>query len=179
LTCFACEQEPTQQCPRCGRPYCDDHGEDVCDACLNPASGLPSFTLYRGSLLVLLVGVVLAIVLLIQPPGGEGNAPQAGTIITTPTALVQVNTTPGAGTTPGANTTPGTSGTARPNATATTAPSTGSGTYTVVSGDSLSSICERVKPASMSVNECVEQVRSLNSISGDNISVGQALKIPQ
>ncbi|HEX5368981.1 MAG TPA: hypothetical protein VFY10_06150, partial [Dehalococcoidia bacterium] len=56
MTCFACEREPTQQCPRCGRPYCNEHGEDVCDACLEPASGLPSFTLYRGSLLALLIG---------------------------------------------------------------------------------------------------------------------------
>ena len=78
MTCFACESEPTQQCPRCGRPYCDEHGEDVCDACLEPASGLPSFTLYRGSLLALLVGTVLAVWLLIlQPPGGETNAASA------------------------------------------------------------------------------------------------------
>ena len=178
LTCFACEQEPTQQCPRCGRPYCDDHGEDVCDACLNPASGLPSFTLYRGSLLALLVGTALAVWLLIQPPGGEGNAPQAGTIIT-PTAQVQINTTPLAGTTPAANGTAAANPTARPNATATSAPSGGTGTYTVVSGDSLSSICTKVKPASMTLTDCVDQVKSLNGLSGDNISAGQTLKIPQ
>ncbi|HLG10910.1 MAG TPA: LysM peptidoglycan-binding domain-containing protein [Dehalococcoidia bacterium] len=179
LTCFACEQEPTQQCPRCGRPYCDDHGEDVCDACLNPSSGLPSFTLYRGSLLALLGMTVLALILLIQPPGGEGNAPQAGTIIT-PTPQVQVQTTPPAGSTQPANGTPGANPTARPGATATAAPSGGSGTYTVVSGDSLSSICSRVKPASMSVNDCVEQVVSLNSLSdAGSISAGQVLKIPQ
>ncbi|HEY7466642.1 MAG TPA: LysM peptidoglycan-binding domain-containing protein [Dehalococcoidia bacterium] len=178
LTCFACEQEPTQQCPRCGRPYCDDHGEDVCDACLNPASGLPSFTLYRGSLLALLVGTALAVWLLIQPPGGESNAPQAGTIIT-PTPQVQVNATQPAGTAqPG--TTPGGNATARPNTTPTTAPSGGSGTYTVVSGDSLSSICTRVKPASMSVPDCVESIVSLNSLSSaESISPGQTLKIPQ
>jgi hypothetical protein len=179
LTCFACEQEPTQQCPRCGRPYCDDHGEDVCDACLNPASGLPSFTLYRGSLLALLVGTALAVWLLIQPPGGESNAPQAGTIIT-PTPQVQVNATQPAGTSPaGATGTPAANATSRPNATATSAPSGGSGTYTVVSGDSLSSICTRVKPASMSVNDCVDQVKSLNGLTTDNISAGQTLKIPQ
>jgi nucleoid-associated protein YgaU len=183
LTCFACEQEPTQQCPRCGRPYCDDHGEDVCDACLNPASGLPSFTLYRGSLLALLVGTALAVWLLIQPPGGESNAPQAGTVITTPTPQVQVQQTP-AGGTPGAtttaNSTPGANQTARPNATAPTAPSGGSGTYTVVSGDTLSSICSRVKPASMSVSDCVDRIVSLNNLSSaDDISVGDTLTIPQ
>jgi LysM repeat protein len=175
LTCFACEQEPTQQCPRCGRPYCDDHGEDVCDACLNPASGLPSFTLYRGSLLALLVGTALAVWLLIQPPGGESNAPQAGTIIT-PTPQVQVNATQPAGTAqPG--TTPGAANpTARPNTTPTAAPSSGSGTYTVVSGDTLGGICARLKPGDA---ECVEQIRTLNGLTGDTISVGQTLKIPQ
>jgi LysM repeat protein len=180
LTCFACEQDPTQQCPRCGRPYCDDHGEDVCDACLNPASGLPSFTLYRGSLLALLVGVLVAVWLLVQPPGGgESNAPQTGTIIT-PTPQVQVQTTPPAGTTPGATGgTPQGNATPRPNATATPSTSGGGGsTYTVVAGDTLSSICERVKPATMSVTDCVDQLRSLNSLSGDSISIGQTLRTP-
>src|SRR3972149_3611207 len=81
LTCFACEREPTQQCPRCGRPYCDDHGEELCDACLEPASGVPSFTLYRGSLLALLVGTALAVYLLIQPSSGDegsGFPPRGG-----------------------------------------------------------------------------------------------------
>ncbi len=179
LTCFACEQEPTQQCPRCGRPYCDDHGEDVCDACLNPASGLPSFTLYRGSLLALLVGTALAVWLLIQPPGGEGNAPQAGTIIT-PTSQVQVQTTPPPGGTQTANGTPGANPTRAPGGTSTPTSSGSTGTYTVVANDNLSSICQRVKPASMSVPDCVDEIVALNSLSdAGNISAGQTLKIPQ
>jgi Tfp pilus assembly protein FimV len=127
----------------------------------------------------LLFGVGLAVWLLIQPPGGEGNAPQASTLIT-PTAAVQVQTTPQAGT-PGASGTAAPNQTARPNATATTAPSGGgNGTYTVVAGDSLSSICSRVKPASMSVNECVENIVSLNSLANaDDISVGDTLRTPQ
>lgn len=181
MTCFACEQEPTQQCPRCGRPYCNDHGEDVCDVCLQPASGLPSFTLYRGSLLALLVGTVVALIVLVQPPGSGGDAPQAGVVIT-PTAPVGVSVetpapggttqpggTPAAGTTPaaGATATPGSGG-------------SGSGTYTVVAGDSLSSICERVKPTSMSVSDCVDQVVSINNLSSaDDISVGDTLTVPQ
>ena len=82
MTCFACEQEPTQQCPRCGRPYCDDHGEDVCDACLEPSSGLPSFTLYRGSLLALLIGTALAVWLILQPPGETASSAVAPQVIT-------------------------------------------------------------------------------------------------
>src|SRR3989304_5678982 len=98
LTCFACEREPTQQCPRCGRPYCDEHGEELCDACLEPASGVPSFTLYRGSLLAL--------------PGRGGEAGNQPAVITatstagrqTPTATQAPNQTtmPAGTTTPGA-----------------------------------------------------------------------------
>jgi Tfp pilus assembly protein FimV len=152
----------------------------VCDACLHPSSGLPSFTLYRGSLYTLVIAVVLAVILLIQPPGGEGNAPQAGTIIT-PTPQVQVNTTPQAGNTQTAtNNTPAPGTTTQPNATATTAPAAGSGTYTVVSGDTLSSICERVKPATMSVPDCVDRIVSQNNLSSANdISVGDTLTTPR
>jgi LysM repeat protein len=186
MTCFACEQEPTQQCPRCGRPYCDDHGEDVCDACLEPASGLPSFTLYRGSLLVLLIGTVLAVWLILQPPGNNTNAALGPLLVTQTPVPTQgaVVTTPGAQQTPdpqqtqGAQQTPAATAT-RATGTATPAGGGGSGTYTVVAGDTLSSICEKVKPASMSNSDCVDRIRTLNSLSGDNISIGQTLKTPQ
>src|SRR3989304_1243951 len=87
MTCFACEREPTQQCPRCGRPFCEDHGEELCDACLEPAGGVPSFTLYRGSLLALLIGTVLAVWLLIQPSGSEGEGGIQPVVITPTTTL--------------------------------------------------------------------------------------------
>jgi nucleoid-associated protein YgaU len=182
MTCFACEQDPTQQCPRCGRPYCDDHGEDVCDACLNPASGLPSFTLYRGSLFALLIGTVIALILLVQPPGGESNAPQASTVIT-PTAPAAAGGTPAPGTTTRAANTPAPGTTQSPAPTQT--PSSGgggggTGTYTVVSGDTLSTICERVRPATMSVSECVDRIVSLNSLADANdISIGDVLTTPR
>src|SRR6185503_9730522 len=198
MTCFACEREPTRQCPRCGRPYCDEHGEDVCDACLNPGSGVPSFTLYRGSLLALLIGTAVAVWLIVQPSGGETSGNQAlRPQLVTPTAVARAigatpgtppaltgaqptspatgSATPGAGaaTTPGAPTgtpragTPGPSTTpgGTPAAGTTPAPAAGTGTYTVVSGDTLSSICNQVKPASMSVSECVDRVVTLNRLS--------------
>lgn len=194
LTCFACEQEPTQQCPRCGRPYCNDHGEDVCDVCLQPSSGLPSFTLYRGSLLALLIGTALAVWLLVQPPGSKSSAP--GPLVLSPTPLAARQTTPSpqttqaaatqpAGATPqatqsaGASPPPGATPTPRPTGTPASG-SGGTGRYTVASGDTLSSICERVKPASMTVPECVDRVVALNSLSDPNdISVGQELIVPR
>ncbi len=188
MTCFACENEPSQQCGRCGRPYCEEHGEEFCAVCLEPSSGVPSFTLYRGSLLALLVAVALAVWLLVQPSsatqetslrpivvtatapaGGRTGSPQAQ-----PTAT-------GAAATTG---TPAATGTTRPAGTGTpqasgTPGATGSSEYVVVSGDSLSAICEKIqRPASMTVPDCVDQIRKLNGLSGDAISVGDKLKVP-
>lgn len=198
MTCFACEQEPTQQCPRCGRPYCDDHGEELCDICLSPSSGLPSFTLYRGLLLALLVGTALAVWLLVQPTNSEGDGLRP--IVITPTsAVVQGQATPGgatppAGTTPATGTTPvaGTTGTPgtpttagsltpRPSGTPGT-PVTGTpgavgGTYTVAAGDTLGGICANQRPALASV-DCVARIRTLNNITGDVISIGDRLILP-
>jgi len=176
MTCFACENAPTQQCPRCGRPYCDEHGEDVCDSCLQPASGLPSFTVYRGSLLALLIGTALAVWLLIQPPGGESNAPQSGTIIT-PTPEVAETPVPDGtlilGVSPVAGETPG------PDVTSTPTGPVGTGTYTVQAGDSLSGICAEVAP-SLDSEECIAQIVEANGLpDAATISVGQELVVPQ
>lgn len=158
---------------------------------------MPSFTLYRGSLLALLFGTLLAVFLLVQPTDSDEDArpqvvpTQAAAGNPTQPAGNQTpapqNTTPQAGGTPAANTTPATSptgaatrpaGTVTPGAANTPAPG-GGATYTVVSGDTLSSICERLRPASMTVSECVDQVVSLNQLSSaGSISIGQTLRIP-
>ena len=187
VTCFACDQDPTLQCPRCGRPYCEQHGEEFCDICLEPASGLPSFTLYRGSLLALLVGTVLAIVLILQPPGGETTA--FTPVVVSPTAPADSNQTPQAGQTPqgqqtpGAQTTPRTTttpgaGTTPPAGTTPAAPA-GTGTHTVQTGDTLSAICA-TRPASMSLQECVDRIVQLNNLSSANdVRPGQTLTVPR
>jgi LysM repeat protein len=199
MTCYACDREPAQQCSRCGRPYCEDHGEDFCGVCLQPSSGVPSFTLYRGSLLALLVGTALAVWLIVQPTGGQTES-ALRPVVVTPTASSSAGrlTTPGPLTTPGAVTTPGagttvptaagtpaggaTQAASTPRPTGTTAPSGTAtpGDYTVVSGDSLSAICEKItKPAGMTVPDCVDQIVKTNNLTSPNdISVGQKLKVP-
>ena len=194
LKCFACEREPTQQCPRCGRPYCDEHGEDFCNVCLEPSSGVPSFTLYRGSLVALLLGALLAIWLILQPSSESSGS---ALIVVTPTRAPAGNalTTPGATTgspqpaqsspQPG-TTVAATSAATRPAGTTTPAtgtPSTGgvTGEYVVVPGDTLSAICsDKIRrPASQSVTDCVTQIKTLNGLTSDNLEVGQRLKVPQ
>jgi LysM repeat protein len=194
MTCYACDNEPTQQCPRCGRPYCDEHGEDFCGVCLEPASGVPSFNLYRGSLLALIVGAVLALWLIIQPTGSESSSSPKVVVLTATSAAGAVRPAPAVSTTPASpNATPaattsavGTSFAGVPTARAGTpgagATSAAPGSYVVVSGDTLTSICDSKirKSAGMANADCVDQIKSLNGLSStDSISVGQTLKVPQ
>jgi LysM repeat protein len=190
LTCYACEREPAAQCARCGRPYCEEHGEDFCNVCLDPSSGVPSVNLSRGSLLALVVGAGLAIWLILQPGGDDSVSALRPVEATRTTAPAGALTTPAVpGTTPGAGSPQATQAAGTPAATspagvtATPRPSPGAnaGVYVVQAGDSLSAICEsRIRrPASMTVPDCVEQIRVLNGLTSDNISVGQELRVPQ
>ena len=192
VTCFACDNEPTRQCSRCGRPYCDDHGSELCDACLEPSSGVPSFSLYRGSLLALLIGTALSVWLLVQPTSSEGDGIRP-VVLTPTTTAARSNTTPGpeqtqpAGattprpqTTPGAQTTqpPAITGTPRPSTTPATGstPAAGANTYTVVSGDTLSGICAARRP---NIADCVQQVMTLNGITdATSVGIGDVLRLP-
>jgi hypothetical protein len=68
MKCYACDNDAAYECRRCGRVYCSDHGDELCAECLRPAGAVPSYFLYRGSLLALLVGSAVALWLLLKPP---------------------------------------------------------------------------------------------------------------
>ena len=195
VTCFSCENEPTQQCSRCGRPYCDDHGEELCDICMQPGSGVPSFNLYRGSMLALLVGTVLTVWFLLQPSSGSGDTAGAPLLVT-PTSTTAQNqptqepgaTQPPATQQPGTTATPAatatapaataTTGTGTPAATATpTTAAGGGGTYTVAPGDTIFGICLSERP-SMDPIECVDEIKTLNSLPSDDLATGDTLRLP-
>lgn len=74
MDCYVCQKKAARRCPRCGNAYCRNHGEDLCADCLNPVNAVPSGTFFRASLLILLVGSVLALWLLIRPPGLPGES---------------------------------------------------------------------------------------------------------
>jgi LysM repeat protein len=106
------------------------------------------------------------------------TAPSGTSSLTTPAAgSPQPQATTGAAATvpAGATARPGTTATAVASGTTTT------GVYVVVGGDTLSLICsDKIRrPASLTVSDCVDQIKSLNSLTSDNISVGQQLKVPQ
>src|SRR3990170_3751945 len=76
MVCSFCTAPATSQCRRCAKLYCDAHGDaTLCDACLDPASAVPSAAIYRGSLLALLIGTALAIWLLVRPPESASVEP--------------------------------------------------------------------------------------------------------
>src|SRR5258708_15088245 len=126
MDCYSCDQYAINACKRCAKPYCSDHGNATyCSQCLQPASALPSFNLYRGALMVMLIGTALAVVLILRPPGEtRGAAPVVvGKSAPTPTASGGSPSSTVAARTP--ETTPSPSSTESPEAktTGTTTPS--------------------------------------------------------
>ena len=186
MSCYACDKEASRRCPRCGKPYCDEHGDDLCAACQDPASAVPSSAVFRGSLLALLVAAILALWLLIQPPGLPGGEPGEEAVLplptVTPAALATTPPSASPSVTPSA--TPTRTGTATPGASATptVAPSpTPSPTpepppfteYEVQAGDTLTAIAQ-------SFGTTVEELVRINGLESETviISVGQKLLVP-
>src|SRR3990172_4538659 len=93
MECYACANQATRQCRRCARIYCELHGGDLCAECLSPASALPSFNLYRGSLLALLIATAVALWLIVRPPG-SGDGREVVITQVTPTSIVREDRTP-------------------------------------------------------------------------------------
>jgi LysM repeat protein len=202
MSCYACGRDAIQRCPRCAKPYCNKHGGELCAACQDPSSAIPSGAVFRGALLVLLVASVLALWLLIRPPGAsdEESGAQAGqpTVTRTPTATAttgasvtptgtpggtpSVSPTPGGtpgvsptpGGTPGISPTPG----GTPAATLTAAPSPTPAPspfieYTVQQNDSLSSIAQQF-------GTTADELARINNITDPHtLDIGQKLQVPR
>jgi len=177
MDCYACEQPAVVACKRCAKPYCEDHGnEQYCSECLHPASALPSFNLYRGALLTMLVGTALAVFLLVRPPGEtKGAVPVVvGRSTPTPTAEGGGDAGTRAAGTPAVTSTP--ARTATPEA----SPTPSFVAYIVQEGDSLFSIAEANLPAGDELTAYVEAIANLNNIDVDNpvLTVGDTILLP-
>jgi hypothetical protein len=177
MECYACDQPAVIACKRCARPYCEDHGnQQYCSDCLHPASALPSFNLYRGALLTMLVGTALAVFLLVRPPGDTTGAVPVVVGRSSPTPTVAGG---GEGETPAPQTPRSTStpaGTPPPPPSPTSDPYI---RYTVVEGDNLYSIAEANLPPGDDLAAYVEAIANLNGISVDAVlSVGDTILLP-
>jgi hypothetical protein len=181
MKCYACDKDAVNECRRCGRLYCSDHGDELCAECLRPASALPSYALYRGSLLALLIGTAVALWLLLKPPEKASESipsvimPTAAATATawpspmTPTTAIPLTGTP-------AGTSATTSATT-PAATATP----GVNEYTVEEGDSLFSIAEEFLPSGEAIGDFARRIAETNGLSFEDplLQPGQTLSIPK
>ena len=191
MSCYACGRDAIHRCPRCAKPFCDQHGGELCAACQDPTSAIPSGALFRGALLVLLVAAVLALWLLIRPPGtsddesgAQAGQPSVTRTATAPATTARPSVTP-TGTpqrtttgTPGVSPTPGGTPGGTPGATSTPTPSptpepSPFQEYTVQQGDSLSSIATQF-------GTTADELARINSITDPNtLNVGQKLQVPK
>ena len=186
MNCYACSNEASRQCKRCSRLYCEVHGGDLCAECLDPSSALPSFNLYRGSLLALLIGTAIAIWLLVRPPGaGDGPGVILNDLVE-PTAIVtQVidtdtpppdetpDRTPSADETP----TPDAEETEEPEATNT--PEVRS--YLVESGDTLFGIADALAPPGIDSFDYAADIATANNLGNVDSAIlnpGDILVLP-
>ena len=185
MRCYACERQDTSPCPRCGKDYCPDHGANLCAACLDPIVAAPSSATFRIALFALLAASVLALWLLVRPPGLPGDN---GGVVLEPD--VTPDFTPGL--TPDTGETPTPTGTASPDGSPTLipddqtptptptptpvpteAPTPGPIEHVVVTGDSWNGVAAQygVDPATLA---------STNGYSlADVLPLGITLIIPQ
>ena len=200
MHCYACDEQATQECARCGTLYCDNHGDALCDRCMDPASAVPSYRVFRGSLAALLIGSIVAVWLLVLPPARadqDGPPSSIANLVQTgtprPSATAQATPAPGeptaaasASPSPSATATRTPSPTATPSptvtATASPTPTVVPGqatTYTVQSGDNLLAIAQRFTPSGGDVQATVDAISKANNITDPrSIQIGQKLNIP-
>lgn len=183
MRCFQCDEDATQECPRCGALYCDDHGDALCDRCTDPALALPSYRVYRGSLAALLVGSVVALWLLVLPPASadrDGPSQTIAGLMDTPTPTATPTETP-----EGPDPTPTPTPTTTPVATATPSPTPEATaepeeqTYIVQGGDTLLGIAEEFAPAGVDPADFQDRLQEANGITDpSSLQIGQELIIP-
>lgn len=163
---------------------------------MDPNSALPSYRVYRGSLLALLIGSVFAVWLLVRP-GGEADpaTPPAALAAVLPTQTVPALATQPARTpTPGASPAPTASPAASPAPNATTAPGASATpartptptptpvatnrTYTVKAGDTLYGIADQYR-GTVTLADYFDRLLTLNGLRETSlISAGDVLRIP-
>lgn len=139
---------------------------------------MPSFNLYRGALLVMLVGTAVAVFLLVRPPGETKGAP--------PVVVGKTTATPASGTpqpTVPAQTPQSTVGETPASAETPTPAVTESpfGEYVVVEGDTLFDIAKANLPPDDDPVSFAQAIAALNGLDYDApvLPIGKKLLLPK
>jgi LysM repeat protein len=184
MQCFRCHQPAVLECDRCGTLYCDDHGDVLCERCLDPFTALPSLRAYRGSLVALSVTAAFAVGVL-RSAGGEAHAPGASSLSVLPANTTVAGstdrTTPPSSTPPPSPQPGGSQPGAEPAAVPPTPPAAPPArTYTVTAGDTLTIIANRQRPQEIAASDYLQRIYQANPTLGPNttLSVGQVIKLP-
>ncbi|MGE0228370.1 MAG: LysM peptidoglycan-binding domain-containing protein [Dehalococcoidia bacterium] len=184
MECFRCEQPAVQECARCGALYCDDHGDTLCERCMDPFNALPSSRVYRGSLLALLISTVFAVWLLVRPGGSDAGAPPAGLVGVLPSTTVTAVTTAApqsptpAPTQEAPTETPAPVATPAPTEPPPTPAPPAPQTYQVVAGDTLSIIANRFR-GSVDQNTYLQRLYQANNLGPTSVlAIGQTITLP-
>ena len=158
---------------------------------MDPNSALPSYRVYRGSLMALLIGSVFAVWLLVRP-GGEADQPGPPAALAavlptqTPALATQPARTPGPGASVTPTPAPAATSTAAPRASATptpapttaATPAPGNRTYTVKSGDTLYGIADQYR-GTVPLADYFERILTLNGLRESSLlAVGDVIRIP-
>lgn len=150
---------------------------------MDPALALPSYRVYRGSLLALLVGSIVAVWLLILPPAAadqDGPPESIAGLVGTATATPPPEATSPAGSPDETPTpTPAAEATETPEPTPTEEPEPEEQTYIVQGGDTLSLIAEQFTPPGVDPADFANSIANANGITDpSSLQVGQELIIP-
>jgi len=147
---------------------------------MDPALALPSYRVYRGSLLALLVGSIVAVWLLILPPASadqDGPPESIAGLVGTATATATPEATAPAEETPTPTATPEQTETPEPTPTETPEPE--EQTYIVQGGDTLFLIAEQFTPPGIDSADFANSIANANGITDpSSLQVGQELIIP-
>ncbi|MSP22524.1 MAG: LysM domain-containing protein [Dehalococcoidia bacterium] len=184
MDCYYCDSQAVQECARCGALYCDEHGDALCQRCLDPVLALPSYRVYRGSLIALLIGTVFAVWLLISPPSSDADSPlpasisgALGTAVASPKTTVKGP--------PPVGTAAGPPPAASPIAASTVPAKAATATPTIIehrvgAGDTLSSIAIRYRPEGKPLTDFIDEIQKANGITDPStIQLGQTMRVPR
>ncbi len=186
MNCYSCDQAAINACKRCAKTYCADHGNATyCADCLAPASAMPSFNLYRGALLFMLVGTAVAIFLLVRPPGESSGSSTVSVGRVTPTVTPEGGADATQAPTEGQDTPPQSEGTPTPAAETpesepTAEPTVGFREYVVQDGDSLYGIAEATIAPGDDIDAYARAIANLNgwTLETAELSVGETILLP-